>query len=60
MSKLHLHVFVKFRAWGITFGVYEQHVERVIPVSLAGIGYTLMHIAEHGVEVTLSWEPVTA
>jgi len=60
VTKLHLHVRVKFRAWRITFGHYEQHVERVIPISLAGVGYTLMHVNERGVEVTLTWEPVTA
>ena len=60
MSKLHLHVRVRFRAFGITFATYEQHLERVIPLSLAGLGYTLMHVNERGVEVSLTWEPVTA
>ena len=58
MSKLELRVRVKFRAFGVTLGTYERQVQRVIPVSLAGIGYTLMQINERGVEVTLTWVPV--
>jgi len=58
VSKLELRVRVTFRAFGLTLGVYERQVERVIPVSLAGSEYTLMRINERGVEVVLTWVPV--
>lgn len=59
MTKLRLHVKVKFRAFGVTFGTVEKIAERVIPVALAGVGHTLIHINERGVFIDLTQELVT-
>jgi len=58
MTKLHLHVRVKFRAFGITFGQFERHVERLLPVLLPGIAYQVIYINERGVFVSLTQEPL--
>lgn len=59
MTKLHLHVKVKFRAFGITFGTFEKHEERILPIALAGVGYQLIRINERGVYVSLTQEPMS-
>ena len=58
MTKLHLHVKVKFRAFGITFGQFEKHKVKLLPVLLPGIGYQLIYINERGVLVSLTQEAV--
>ena len=59
MTILRLYVKVKFRAFGMTFGQFEKTVEKVIPILLVGVGYTLMHVNERGVFIELTQVQVT-
>lgn len=57
MTRLILHVRVKFRAFGITFGRFERVIERTLPVLVPGVAPILARIDERGVYVLLTHEP---
>ena len=58
MTRIALHVRVKFRAFGMTFGTVERREERIIPCLLNGVPYQLFRFDQRGVFVSVTQEPV--
>lgn len=58
MTKLTLYFYVKFRAFGITYGHFEKTMTYVLPAALPGMDKTLLSFNERGVKLELTQEPV--